>query len=152
MSWGIISSLHLPAVLLIDINFISASLLGWKWRSFRNAKWPSYWVGEGPQGLNQFSLRLLFDVVPMAWDLPVCVNMHEATAFAIWKSQKSGSTYRVISELEHHAIRDKSQQLSDMTEAVDMVVQDSSPGIMMSEVSDVQTLYNGLQSLTFLNI
>ena len=88
----------------------------------------------------------------MAWDLPVCVNMHEATAFAIWKSQKSGSTYRVISELEHHAIRDKSQQLSDMTEAVDMVVQDSSPGKMMSEVSDVQTLYNGLQSLTFLNI
>ena len=134
MSWGIISSLHLPAVLLIDINFISASPLGWKWRSFRNAKWPSYWVGEGPQGLNQFSLRLLFDVVPMAWDLPVCVNMHEATAFAIWKSQKSGSTYRVISELEHHAIRDKSQQLSDMTQSVDMVVKGSPHGKMMTEV------------------
>ena len=152
MSWGIISSLHLPAVLLIDIYFTSTPFLGWKWRSFRNAKWPSYWVGEGPQGLNQFSLRLLFDVVPMAWDLPVCVNMHEATAFAIWKSQKSGSTYRVISELEHHAIRDKSQQLSDMTEAVDMVVQDSSPGKMMSEVSNVQILYDVLLSYAFSNI
>ena len=109
---------------------------GWKWRSFRNAKWPSYWVGEGPQGLNQFSLRLLFDVIPMAWDLPVCVNMHEAAAFAIWKSNKQGKNYRVISELEHHAIRDASQQLKGEAEggAVDMVLKGPPHGQMMREV------------------
>ena len=89
-------------------------------------------MGEGPQGLNQFSLRLLFDVVPMAWDLPVCVNMHEAAAFAIWKSNKSGKNYRVISELEHHAIRDASQQLKG--DAVDMVLQGPPHGKMMREV------------------
>jgi hypothetical protein len=110
--------------------------IGWKWRSFRNAKWPSYWVGEGPQGLNQFSLRLLFDVIPMAWDLPVCVNMHEAAAFAIWKSNKHGKNYRVISELEHHAIRDASQQLKGEVEggAVDMVLKGPPHGQMMREV------------------
>lgn len=110
--------------------------IGWKWRSFRNAKWPSYWVGEGPQGLNQFSLRLLFDVIPMAWDLPVCVNMHEAAAFAIWKSNKHGKNYRVISELEHHAIRNASQQLKGEGEgeAVDMVLKGPPHGQMMREV------------------
>ena len=112
-------------------------MIGWKWRSFRNAKWPSYWVGEGPQGLNQFSLRLLFDEVPMVWDFPVCVNMHEATAFATWKSQQKGTSYRIISELEHHAIRDKSQQLSDMTQSVDMVVKGSPHGKMMTEVISI---------------
>lgn len=120
------------------IAILLTNTIGWKWRSFRNAKWPSYWVGEGPQGLNQFSLRLLFDEVPMAWDLPVCVNMHEATAFAIWKSQLKGTSYRVISELEHHAIRDHSQQLSDMTQTVDMVVKGCPHGKMMTEVGTAQ--------------
>lgn len=23
---------------------------GWRWRTFRNAKWPTFWVPEGPQG------------------------------------------------------------------------------------------------------
>jgi formylglycine-generating enzyme required for sulfatase activity len=58
----------------------------------------------------------------MAWDLPVCVNMHEATAFATWKSHKNGSHYRVLSELEHHAIRNESQQLSGPSGSVDMVL------------------------------
>ena len=79
-------------------------------------------------------MRLLFDVVPMAWDLPVCVNMHEAAAFAIWKSNRSGKNYRVISELEHHAIRDASQQLRGEEEAVDMVLKGPPHGQMMREV------------------
>ena len=124
-------------------------IIGWKWRSFRNAKWPSYWVGEGPQGLNQFSLRLLFDVIPMAWDLPVCVNMHEAAAFAIWKSNKHGKNYRVISELEHHAIRDASQQLKGEGEgegggeggAVDMVLKGPPHGQMRREVMLVKICF-----------
>lgn len=42
----------------------------------------------------------------MPWGCPVAVNFHEASAFAKWKSMKTGKTIRVMSELEHHAIRD----------------------------------------------
>lgn len=40
---------------------------GWKWRAFRNSKWPSHWVRKGPQGLHQFNLRVsfLFDAAVM---------------------------------------------------------------------------------------
>lgn len=95
-------------------------------------------MGEGPQGLNQFSLRLLFDVVPMAWDLPVCVNMHEAVAFSTWKSKKEGAHYRVISELEHHAIRDNSQKQRDSSG--DLILAGPSHGKMMSEVNTTVSL------------
>lgn len=82
--------------------------VGWKWRAFRNSKWPSFWVSTGPQGLHQFDLRLIFDTVPMNWSLPVSVNYHEAAAFAKWKSLKTGKKYRILTELEHHCIRDSS--------------------------------------------
>lgn len=123
----------LPLATALRLTDLITFIIGWKWRSFRNAKWPSYWVGEGPQGLNQFSLRMLFDVVPMAWDLPVCVNLHEATAFASWKAKKNNKNYRVSSELEHHAIRDSSQQVSE--DSVDMVLRGPAYGKMMTEVS-----------------
>ncbi len=29
---------------------------GWRWRTFRNAKWPTFWVPEGPQGKWQVNL------------------------------------------------------------------------------------------------
>ncbi len=79
---------------------------GWKWRAFKNAKWPQFWVLDGPQGLNKFKLRLIFDVVPMQWAWPVSINLHEADAFAKWKSMKENKNIRVITELEHNAIRD----------------------------------------------
>jgi hypothetical protein len=60
---------------------------------------------QGPQGLNQFDLRVMFNVVPMAWDHPVLVNYHEAAAFSKWKSLASGKSLRVLTELEHRAIR-----------------------------------------------
>lgn len=87
---------------------------GWKWRTYRNSKWPTFWVRSGPQGLHHdFYLRCIFDYVKMPWDWPVSVNFHEAAAFAKWKSLKSAEvegqaqkTYRVMTELEHLAIRD----------------------------------------------
>jgi hypothetical protein len=36
----------------------------------------------------------------------VVINYHEATAFAKWKSLKSGKNFRILTELEHRAIRD----------------------------------------------
>lgn len=44
----------------------------------------------------------MFDNVEMPKNWPVEVNYHEAKAFCNWK----GKGYRVLSEAEHHAIRD----------------------------------------------
>lgn len=85
------------------------SKAGWEWRAFRNAKWPQFWVLAGPQGLHRFDLRLLCDVVPMQWAWPVAVNYHEAHAFAAWRSERVGRACRVMTELEHNAIRDEAE-------------------------------------------
>lgn len=80
---------------------------GWEWRAFRNVKHPTFWVRRGPQGNHHYDLRVLCDVVPMPWDWPACVNRHEAEAFTNWKKSKDPSkNYRILTELEHHAIRD----------------------------------------------
>jgi len=81
--------------------------VGWSWRAFRNVKMPNLWVRKGPQGHHEYDLRCIFDVVPMPWDWPVAVNFHEAAAFAKWKALKTpGKVVRVMTELEHKAIRD----------------------------------------------
>lgn len=64
---------------------------GWRWRTFRNAKWPAFWVPEGPQGLHRYRLRLVFEVVDMPPCLPAVVNHHEARAYANWLSAKQVS-------------------------------------------------------------
>ena len=83
---------------------------GWAWRSFRNSKWPTFWVPEGPQGLHEFRLRVLFDEVSMPWDWPVVVNYHEAMAYANWRTNEARKQnvdveYRLMTELEHHVAR-----------------------------------------------
>lgn len=78
---------------------------GWRWRSFRNVKWPTFWVPDGPQGSNRYRLRTCFEVVPMQWDWPAIVNYHEAKAFCKWKSAKDGRPYRLLSEAQHQALR-----------------------------------------------
>ncbi|XP_077981461.1 uncharacterized protein LOC144436526 isoform X2 [Glandiceps talaboti] len=49
-----------------------------------------------------YRYRAIFSVMDMPWDWPVDVNYHEARAFCAWK----GPDYRVLTEAEHHAIRD----------------------------------------------
>lgn len=44
----------------------------------------------------------MYDVVSMPSNWPVEVNYHEAKAYCAWK----GGDYRLLSEAEHHAIRD----------------------------------------------
>jgi 5-histidylcysteine sulfoxide synthase len=81
---------------------------GWRWRSFRNAKWPAFWVPDGPAGLHAYLLRLPFDVVPMPWALPAVVNAHEAAAFASWAAERDGlapGAYRLPTEPEHARLR-----------------------------------------------
>mmetsp|Transcript_28049 Transcript_28049/g.38774 ORF Transcript_28049/g.38774 Transcript_28049/m.38774 type:complete len:844 (-) Transcript_28049:435-2966(-) len=89
---------------------------GWQWRTFRNAKWPTFWVPDGPEGLHKYKLRLAFDVVPMAWTLPADVNLHEAQAFCSWKNQTKGESegkFRIMTEGEHHRLRDPKLQALD---------------------------------------
>jgi formylglycine-generating enzyme required for sulfatase activity/SAM-dependent methyltransferase len=105
---------------------------GWRWRCFRNATHPSFWVatshpeqkrfwggkpdypyqkddGHARAGNdNAFKLRVLFDIVDMPWDWPVEVNNLEAAAFLRWKAAtetSSGFTYRIPTEAEYHALR-----------------------------------------------
>ncbi len=80
---------------------------GWRWRTYRNVKWPSFWVPVGPQGAHQYALRTCFEIVQMPWDWPAIANYHEARAFAAWKSEKDGTSipYRLLTEAEHHVMR-----------------------------------------------
>ncbi len=84
--------------------------VGWEWRAFRNLKWPTFWVPDGPAGLNRFRLRALFEVIDMPWDWPVEVNHHEARAYCAWCAEQAGVPYRLPSEAEHQALRAETQR------------------------------------------
>lgn len=81
---------------------------GLKWRKFRNSKRPCFWVAHGPEGLHDYQLRTVFEVLAMPWDWPVEVNYHEASAYAQWRQEQDQSPlkYRMITEAEHHRMRD----------------------------------------------
>lgn len=104
---------------------------GWKWVQYREAIHPTFWVcnqgcksgcgadlatyshchmtlnSNGDEPINKkakctdFRLRLMFDVIDMAWDWPVEVNYHEAKAFCKWK----GPGFRLPVEAEHHVMK-----------------------------------------------
>lgn len=120
---------------------------GWAWRTHRNMKWPFFWEPDGPAGSHEYRLRTIFRVVDMPWDWPVDVNYYEAKAFCRWKvrksmtggnlcsrfcqsqsviahykSRKDGSPtsrpYRLLTEAEHHLIRDENCNLAAAREDV----------------------------------
>ena len=47
---------------------------GWSWRTFRNLKWPTFWVPDGPAGLHRYKLRTLFETIEMPWNWPAEVE------------------------------------------------------------------------------
>jgi 5-histidylcysteine sulfoxide synthase/putative 4-mercaptohistidine N1-methyltranferase len=81
---------------------------GWQWRTFRNARWPAFWVPDSPVGIHHYRLRLCFETVPMQWSWPAIVNFHEAKAFCSWRSERepASAPYRLLTEAEHHRLRD----------------------------------------------
>ena len=40
------------------------------------------------------------------WDWPADVNWHESKAFAAYKSEQDNTAYRLITEAEHHCLRE----------------------------------------------
>ena len=98
---------------------------GWAWRSFRNVKWPSFWVQDGPAGSHRYKLRTIFEVIEMQASWPVCVNFHEAKAYCAWASARDGvgTPYRLLTEAEHHAIRDVSISNSALGTSREAVMQ-----------------------------
>lgn len=81
---------------------------GLQWRKFRNTRRPTFWSASGPEGLHEYQLRTIFEMIDMPWDWPVEVNHHEAKAYCAWKQNKDASKlhYRLLTEGEHVAIRD----------------------------------------------
>jgi putative 4-mercaptohistidine N1-methyltranferase len=88
---------------------------GWAWRTHRNLKWPFFWTPAGPQGSHEYSLRTIFEEIPMMWDWPVDVTYYESKAFCKWKTEKDGSPtsrpLRILTEAEHQIIRHREHNL-----------------------------------------
>lgn len=98
---------------------------GWRWRQFRNVKWPTFWVQDGPAGSHRYRLRTTFEVIDMQWDWPAVVNWYEAKAYCAWLTATTGATrpYRLLSEAEHNALRGTAwQQAATWTPGVDRLL------------------------------
>ncbi|GLC40818.1 hypothetical protein PLESTB_000019400 [Pleodorina starrii] len=128
---------------------------GWGWKTFRNVKWPTFWMPDGPQGLHRYKLRVLFDAVDMRWDWPVDANYHEARAFAAWRTEQDGSPvrYRLISEAEHNLIRNTRDRVdAHLLAPADhpaAVAEPSRPAAANERISpDVAMLTSGNDALT----
>lgn len=101
----------------LDDRFWSEQGLGW--RRFRNTRWPTFWVQDGPVGSHRYRLRTTFSVEDMQWDWPAVVNYYEAKAYCAWRSERDGvkTPYRLLQEKEHLAIREpERQQASSWTQ------------------------------------
>lgn len=125
----------------------------WEWLCFRNVKHPSFWVTEGPDGLHQYKLRTCFEIIPMQWSWPVIVNYYEAKAYCLWLSQKNSSektnfrennsqennkTYRLLTEAEHHCLRDPKQY--DL--ASNICLENREDSTDMEDITDIGDIKN----------
>ncbi|MEZ5489808.1 MAG: 5-histidylcysteine sulfoxide synthase [Gammaproteobacteria bacterium] len=99
---------------------------GWSWRQFRNVKWPTFWVQDGPSGSHRYRLRTLFSAIDMQWDWPAIVNYYEAKAYCAWLSEAEGvdTPYRLLKEAEHLALREPAlRKAVDWTPGRDQLLQ-----------------------------
>jgi 5-histidylcysteine sulfoxide synthase/putative 4-mercaptohistidine N1-methyltranferase len=75
---------------------------GWKWREYRQATQPLFWIKRG----DRYLLRLVAEQIEMPWDWPVEVNYLEAKAFCNWKAAQLGKPMRLPTEAEWYLLRD----------------------------------------------
>lgn len=84
---------------------------GWRWRTFREARCPTFWV---PQPDGSYKYRAIFAEIEMPCNWPADVNQLEAKAYCSWK----GEGFRVITEAEWHRLRgDTPSELKGQPEA-----------------------------------
>jgi len=88
---------------------------GWRWRGYRDARHPVFWVADGE---GEYRLRTLLEVIDMPWNWPVEVNYLEAKAFCNWKSARSDKPLRLPTEDEWARLRDEAG-VSDQPEWAD---------------------------------
>ncbi|KNC48252.1 generic methyltransferase [Thecamonas trahens ATCC 50062] len=86
---------------------------GWAWRTFRNAKWPTFWRPFGPAGLHEYRLRAVFDEIDMPWAWPADLNYYEVEAYANYIAAATGKPTRAITEPEHAVLRTGLPDASD---------------------------------------
>lgn len=84
---------------------------GWSWCTYKKAQHPLFWI----KNENNYSLRLMNEVIPMPWNFPVEINYLEAKAFCNWKSARTGKKFRLPTEAEWYALA-KQCSLEDATE------------------------------------
>ncbi len=77
---------------------------GWKWRTFREAEHPLFWVEREGGWL----LRTMTEEIPLPWNWPVEVNYLEAKAFCNWQTDSTGLAIRLPTEDEWNRLRDLS--------------------------------------------
>lgn len=73
---------------------------GSKWRHFKKANYPHFWLSRE----NEFKLRLIDREIPLPLNWPVEVNYLEAKAYCAWKSEQSGVQLRLPTESEWFAL------------------------------------------------
>jgi 5-histidylcysteine sulfoxide synthase/putative 4-mercaptohistidine N1-methyltranferase len=70
---------------------------GWRWRTYKKAAHPLFWVADGDGG---YRYRAMLEEIEMPWNWPVDVNYLEAKAFCNWLAERTGKSLRLPTEDE----------------------------------------------------
>lgn len=117
------------------------STQGWQWRCFRNAEHPTFWVYNSPDDKHHYKLRTCFELIDMQWSWPVIVNYYEAKAYCAFISEKHNEEYRLITEAEHHCLRE-SNNSTELTIEANMNLRYGSECAVNSFQPNTQGFYN----------
>ena len=60
---------------------------GWKWRTYRQAQHPLFWIRDG----NDFRFRTMLEITEMPWDWPVEVNISKPKRFATGRAPQAAN-------------------------------------------------------------
>ncbi len=94
---------------MVDGGYAKKSLWsaeGWKWVEESKSTMPKWWIHKHPLEsilTKQFVTRLMLsETETMPWSWPVEVNCHEATAYTVWLTAKTGKYTRLPTEDESY--------------------------------------------------
>ncbi len=73
---------------------------GLKWREYKKATHPTFWIKDN----DNFLYRTLTEIIPLPLNWPVDVNFLEAEAFCNWKSENSGKNISLPTEAMWHRL------------------------------------------------